>query len=164
MYVEETTSVGTFPAIQSGFAIANLSATAVTVNLDLTRLDGSAAGSTTVRIPGNGQIAKMLHDVFPNIAFPIQGVLRISGGGTGGLSAVGLRLRYNERGDVLTTTTPPTNENTAPTNTELFFPHLVDGDGWTTQFILFSGGAGQTSNGLLRFIKQDGSAFGLSLR
>jgi hypothetical protein len=163
MYVEETMAVGAFPAIQSGFAIANLAEAAVTVRLDLTSLDGSAAGSTTIRIPGNGQIAKMLHDVFPNVALPIQGVLRVTGGSAEGMSAAGLRLRYNERGDVLTTTTPPTNEDSPTSSTELFFPQLVDGGGWTTQFILF-GGQGEASSGEIRFNKNDGSAFNVVLQ
>src|SRR5262249_21701984 len=102
----------------------------------------------------------MLDDVFPNVALPIQGVLRVSGGSTEGMSALGLRLRYNERGDVLTTTTPPTNEGSPTSSTELFFPQLVDGGGWTTQFILFGG---QALSGEVRFIKNDGSAFNVML-
>jgi hypothetical protein len=43
------------------------------------------------------------------------------------------------------------------------FPHLVSGAGYTTQFILFSGSAGQSGSGNLRMVKQDGSAFPLSV-
>src|SRR5262249_539876 len=109
------------------------------------------------------QIARLLHEVFPNIVFPIRGILRISGGGADGISAVGLRLRYNERGDVLTTSTPPTSEDNPQSSAQLFFPHFVTGDGWTTQFILFGESGGGASSGELPFTKQDGSAFSLTL-
>jgi hypothetical protein len=56
---------------------------------------------------------------------------------------------------------------------ELLFPLLVDGGGYTTQFILFSGAAGQISlprfhcrvglHIVLRVVKQNGSPFPLSV-
>jgi len=48
--------------------------------------------------------------------------------------------------------------------TELLFPHLVNGGGYTTQFILFSGAAKQSSSGDLRLLKQDGSPFDLTVK
>ena len=77
---------------------------------------------------------------------------------------MGLRGRYNERlpnADFLITTLPVINESGAPTAAELLFPHLVNGGGYTTQFILFSGTAGQASSGNLKFLKQDGAALEL---
>jgi hypothetical protein len=50
-----------------------------------------------------------------------------------------------------------------PASGDLLFPHLVNGGGYTTQFILFSGSAGQASSGNLHFFKQDGSAFNLTV-
>ncbi len=80
------------------------------------------------------------------------------------ISVVGLRIRYNERpGEFLMTTTPPTDENTATTNAEFDFPHILNGGGYTTQFVLFSGAAGQTSAGNLNFYTQGGGAFNLNL-
>jgi hypothetical protein len=161
MYAE-TTAAGGIGAIQTGFAITNAGSAPAPVSLELTRLDGSSVGlSATVTVPGNGQIARFLHEVFPTLALPFKGILRISGGGAAGLSVVGLRGRYNERGDFLITTTPPSNEGVAASGVELLFPHLVNGGGYTTQFILFSGTAGQASVGNLRFFKQDGTALNL---
>lgn len=163
MYAEET-ATGGIGAIQTGLAIANLDSSAATVNLELTDLTGASTGQVgTVTVPGNGQVAKFLHELFPGLSFPFKGVLRITGGGAAGLSVVGLRGRYNERGDFLITTTPPTNEATAASAAELLFPHLVNGGGYTTQFILFSGTAGQASNGNLKFFKQDGTALNLTV-
>lgn len=164
MYVETTGRGASIGTIQSGVAIANTASTAATVTLELTGLDGaSAASPVPVTVPGNGQVARFVHELFPTLALPFKGVLRISGGATSGMSITGLRARYNERGDFLITTTPPSNEGSAPASAELLFPHLVNGSGWTTQFILFSGSAGQASNGNLRFFKQDGTAFNLNL-
>ena len=132
-------------------------------------LDGASAGPpASVQSGGNGQIAKFAHELF-NMPFPFKGIIRISGGTSAGLAVVGLRLRYNERGDFLMTTTPPSKEGSTPTSAELLFPHFVNGavsslgPGYTTQFILFSGSAGQTSNGNLRFFKNDGSALNLNV-
>ena len=115
----------------------------------------------TLQLPGNGQIPKFVHELF-TLTFPFRGILRITGGGGSGLSVVGLRGRYNERGDFLITTTPPSNEGASASAAELLFPHIVNGGGYTTQFVLFSGTTGQTSAGTLRFLRQDGSAFNLT--
>ena len=47
---------------------------------------------------------------------------------------------------------------------ELLFSHIVDGEGWTTQFILFSGVAGQSSSGTLRFFSDNGTPLDLTLQ
>ena len=167
MYAE-TKAAGSDPGtIQTGIAIANLDAAATTVNLELMTLDGASAGPpVSVNLPGNGQIAKFAHELF-NMTFPFKGIIRISGGTSAGLAVVGLRLRYNERGDFLMTTTPPSNEGSVPGSAELLFPIFINGSvgslAYTTQFILFSGSAGQTSSGDLRFFKNDGSALNLNV-
>jgi len=54
-----------------------------------------------------------------------------------GKRVVALQVRFNnERGDVLVTTPPPAIEISQPSDAELLFPHLVNGGGYTTQFIL----------------------------
>jgi hypothetical protein len=161
MYAEET-AAGGIGAIQTGLAIANLTSSEAAVTLELSHLDGSSTGQTaSVAVPGNGQTARFLHELFPGLAFPFSGILRISSGSA--LSVVGLRGRYNERGDFLITTTPPSNEAAIASGAESLFPHLVNGGGYTTQFILFSGAAGQTSSGNLKFYRQDGTALDLTL-
>jgi hypothetical protein len=65
------------------------------------------------------------------------------------LAVAGLRGRYNEREDFLITTTPPSNENATTSTVPMFFSHIVDGGGYTTQFLLFSGIANQSADGNL---------------
>jgi hypothetical protein len=109
-------------------------------------------GSTT--IPGNGQVAMFLTEIagFGNLPRPFQGILRIQ---AAAISVVGLRGRYNQRGDFLITTTSPVDEASAPGSDELFFAHLAAGAGYSTQFILFSGNGASTS-GSIQFFDQSG--------
>jgi hypothetical protein len=166
VYVEASGnfSAGEAGSVQTGFAIANSSTSPVTVNFELTTLDGAAtglAGSTT--IGGKGHVSMFLDQVegLRNLPLPFRGLLRISGPG---ISVVGLRGRYNERRDFLVTTTSPVDEASATTTSELNFPHLADGGGYTTQFILFSGTAGQSSAGTVRFYDLSGNLLPLPRR
>ncbi len=156
-------------SIQTGIAIANSSPGAATVTLELTRLDGSSTGLTAnTTVPGNGQRALFMNQIsgfssLGNPATPFQGVLRISSG-SAAIAVVGLRSRYNERGDFLITTTAPVDESSSPPTTELLFPHLADSGGYTTQFVLFSGSACQSSAGALRLWSQNGQPLTLPLK
>ena len=93
---------------------------------------------------------------FASLPASFKGVLRAITPSAGGIAMIGLRGRYNERGDFLITTTSPVLESSNPPAGEIFFPHFVDSGGYTTQFILFSGSAGQSSSGTLRFFSQAG--------
>jgi len=95
-------------------------------------------------------------------AIGIQGVLRITAPVP--VAVVGIRGRYNEVSDFLMTTVSPSDETSAPATTGLYMPHFADGGGYSTQFILYSGSANQSSSGTLQFFSQSGQAFGLSLR
>jgi hypothetical protein len=163
MYAESSGAPGSTGSIQTGVAIANASSTSVTVNLELSRLDGtSAATAATLTIPGSGQVAKFLNELFPGPPASVQGVLRVTSQ-SAALSVVGLRSRYNERNDFLITTTPPSLESPPTTEIPTLFPHIVNGGGYTTQFILYSGRASQTGTGVIRLFQQDGSSFNLPL-
>ena len=162
MYVESSGTDGRPGNIQSGIAVANGGAASVTATFELFNTNGTAAGFTTTKvIPAGGQTASFLAQLFNNLPQPFSGVLRISAPTS--ISVVGLRGRYNERSEFLITTTPPALESATASAAELLFPHLVNGGGYTTQFILFSGAAGQSSGGTIRFFKTDGTVLGLLL-
>lgn len=153
-------------SMQTGVAVANSSAAAAVVNFELTTLAGTSLGLTgSFEVPANSQVARFLHEIpgFTALPNPFQGVVRMSTTATG-VSMIGLRARYNENKDFLMTTTQPTIESAPPATGELFFPHIADGDGYTTQFILFNGSADQASSGSVRLIGQRGDALGLSVR
>ena len=160
-YVEASGTPGQAGSIRSGLAITNAAVASNTVTLEVTHLDGSLAVSpTTLALPPSGQIARFIDEIF---ALPdnFSGVLRVTS--TGEVSIIGLRLRVNERGEIKITTTPPANETAASTTEETFFPHIVDSGGWSTQFILFSGTAGQAASGTLSFIDASGQPLDLPI-
>jgi len=165
LYAEASGTAGQAGSIQSGLAVANASASAANVTLELTRLDGSSTGLTgTLSIPPNGQASSFLSEIqgLSGLQTPFQGVLRVSSSAS--ISVVGLRGRYNERSDFLITTTPPINEAAASVSTALFFPHLADSGGYATQFVIFSGLPGLSSSGTLQLFSQSGQALGIALR
>ena len=157
VYVEASDS------IQSGIAIANTSATSASVRIDLMDLNGVSLGGTTITLAGNAQLSRFLTELpgFQSLSLPIRGLMRITS--TSPIAVVGLRGRTNERGDLVTTTTPPVPESNASAP-ELFFPHFADADGYTTQFILFGNGASRSLSGTMRFFSQSGQPLGLQLR
>jgi hypothetical protein len=103
------------------------------------RLDGSSTGLTgNLSIVANGQTALFLSDIpgFAWLQTPFQGMLHLSSSSS--ISVIDLRGRYNERNDVLITTTPSINEAAAPSSSPVFFPYIADSGGYTTQFTLFN--------------------------
>ena len=162
-------SAGDFPrgvagSMRTGLAIANPSATATTVVVEVQNLDGSTGLIGTIRVPGNGQAALFMNEIpgLESLLTPFSGVLRLTTPLP--VAIVGLRGRYNERNDLLITTTPPSNENTPAPATGLFFPHLADAGGYVTQFNLFSRRSGQPAAGTIRFFSQSGGPLSLVIR
>ncbi len=152
LYAEAGSSVQTGIALSAGSAGA-------TVNLSVTTPDGASTPyAGTITVPPNGHVSSFLNQIsgFANLPASFRGVLRLSG--TNSFAVVGIRGRYNERGDFLITTTAPVLEQRAPAAGESLFPHLAAGGGYSTQVVLFSGAAGQTSAGNLRLFSQSGTA------
>jgi hypothetical protein len=154
---------GSYPGqLQTGIAIANPSTTsAATVTLELSELSGASAGKTsTLTIPPSGHISGFMTQFpgFESIEWPFHGVVRISTTSPTGVTVVGIRGRYNSRQDFLVTTSTPSDESVAASSSEAIFADLVDGGGYSTEFILFSGSAGQSSSGTLRFFTQSGAS------
>ena len=170
VYVEARGTPGQPHSVRSGIALANTSDTAIGVYLVLTALDGTLAGpATSLIIPSSGQVVRFVDELFPALTPPFSGILRIISvrptpfhSPVPNIAAVGLRMRINQRNDVLITTTPAADEVSAPDTSNVFFPHFADSGGWTTQFILFSA-TGQASSGWLRFTGQDGQPLDLPL-
>jgi hypothetical protein len=158
VYVEGSDS------IQSGIALTNTSASTAAVRLELIDLSGASVAATTLTLAANGQVSSLLNEVpgFQNLKLPFRGLMRITSASS--IAAIGLRTRYNERGDLVITTTPPVSENSSTPATELFFPHFADAGGYTTQFILFSGGAGRSSSGNIRFVSPTGQPLDVKVR
>ena len=160
VYVETSGTPEQIGSIRSGLAITNTASTSNTVTLEVTNLDGSlTVAPVTITIPPSGQVATFLDQVF-SLPGNFFGVLRVTA--TADIAIVGLRLRVNENNEIKMTTTPPSNEASASITADTFFPHIVDSDGWSTQFVVFSGTAGQSSSGTLSFIDASGQPLDLT--
>lgn len=157
-------NTGQIGSLQTGIAVVNPSATPATVTFELANLSGTSTGLIgRATIPAQAQVALFTNQISGlESALGMQGVLRITSPTP--LSVLGLRGRYNERGDFLMTTVQPSDETSPAATTNLYMPHFVDAGGYTTQFILFSGSSNQSSSGTLRFFSQTGQPLGISLR
>jgi hypothetical protein len=161
-YVEFAGTPGAIGSVLPGLALASTTGQSAAVELELTRFDGTSTGlKTSVAIPATGQVAKFLNELFPTLTGPFQGMLRATSSST--FTMIGLRARYNERGDFLITTVPPVDETQPATSTESIFPHFADSGGYTTQFILYGAG-GQPSAGSLRSVTPGGQLLNLQFR
>lgn len=158
---------GDFPeigSIQSGFAISNTSSATVNITLELDQLDGTPTGVTgAMSLPQGSQTALLLNQLpgFGSMPNPFQGMLRLKSSAS--VAIVGLRIRVNERGETLMTTTPATDESTPVPGVPLLFPHVVDSGGFTTQFLLYSSDS-VAPTGILELYDANGGPLGIFLQ
>jgi len=166
-------------SIRSGFAITNTSTAPVDVTVEVTTSDGMnlPLGGTgfvqgTIHIEAMSHVSMFLDELFPGptglaiLAWsPGAFFLRLSTTSKQpDISVVALRGRYNERGDFLITTTPAVAEGTVPDNSPLYLPHIVDGGGYTTQFVVFGATAQSVATSLsttTRYFTQTGTSMPL---
>ena len=165
-YVEYSGPSGTASSVQTGLSISNPSQSDIVVSLDLFDLNGQPFGSRgSLTVPASSQASFFLTEVsaFNNLAPGFEGVIRISTDSPQGISVIALRSRYNEREDFLIATMPVIPENTPASQGAVFFPQIVEGGGYTTKFVLFSGSDAQQSSTSMQFLSQSGTNLPLVL-
>jgi Fibronectin type III domain len=150
MYVETS---GDPEWVSSSVAIVNSSTDPNTLNLALTKLDGTPMRSTSITLPPNGQLAQFLVEIFPGLESGFKGLLRVSSSAPIGFT--GFRCMSNSSGEFLFASTPPQNEATSLPSTGLAFPLIAVGAGYDTQVVLF-GQSGQSGSGEMLFVSKDG--------
>ncbi len=165
VFVESTGDFdhGAAGSMRTGLAIANTSPQATTVVVEIKNLDGNTGLIGTLSIPGNGQQSLFLNQIpgIQTLLTPFRGMLKLTSFTP--ITIVGLRARYNERNDLLITTTPPGDEGVPPPASGLYFPHFADAGGYSTQFVLFSAQPGQRPSGTLQLVPQASGAVNLVL-
>jgi hypothetical protein len=136
VYVESFGEPDENGSVRTGVAISNSRATPVAVRLELFGLDGTPTGLyADAALPPMGQVTLFLDqvDAFRSSLPQFSGFVRISGAS---VAAVGLKRRYNQRGDLLLTTIPVLPESgLAGPSHPIFF---ASGAGYTTRFIVFA--------------------------
>jgi hypothetical protein len=151
-------------SLQTGLAIANSSSTPATLSLNLFEKNGLPTGTTsTLSVPARGQLGTFLREVpgWAELMNSFQGTVSVVSNVP--ITILGLRTRYNERGDFLITALPPINE-LAASMTEAAIPHFADGGGYSTEFVLFSGTSLQAGPGVLRFALPSGQPVHIPMR
>jgi len=134
-------------------AIVNPSSSEITVRLEGNDLRGFPTFNRgQLVIPAFGHVAVYAHEILPNLFG--ENVLRISTDSPNGIAVIALRARSNERLDFLFTATPASPEIADVSTGPIIFPLLVQGGGYTTEFILFN--PTQAATGSLRYFSQSG--------
>ncbi len=150
--------------IVTSFSISNPSDTPTNVTLTLIKMDGTPTGlSTTFTLAARGHISNYVHRLaaFSGIPNPFQGVMLLHATGPG-VVAFGMRGRLSENGSFVGTTTGPIKENPG-SGTTVIFPHVLDGGGYGTRFILLSDSSGAGTSGTLSFADENGEPLPLAL-
>ena len=163
VYVESSGTPEQIGSIRTGLAITNAADTANTVTLEVTDLDGTlAAPPATLTLPPSGQVARFIDEFFDSLPPNFSGVLRVTS--TADVAIVGLRLRYNRPGRAQDDDDPAIDRNRRVDHGGPILPAYRGLRGWSTQFILFSGTAGQASSGTLSFYRYRGGTLGSAHR
>jgi hypothetical protein len=161
MYAEASGTFTNFDlSATPALAITNSSAGVAVVNLSLIGFDGVPGPSGQLTLQPREHVSTYLRAVpgFENLPSPYTGVLRVTTSQEG-VTVAGFRARYNEVGHFLVTATDLKDlGNTNP----VIYPHLVDGGGYATQFILTTGAAGGAAAGTIRFFDSFGRALNLA--
>jgi hypothetical protein len=164
MYAELSS---TFPtealAAMPAIALANSAESSATVTLNLIGFDGIDTGlSAVITLPPKGHVGRFLYEIpgFENLPSPFKGILRATTSQPG-VTFAGFRTKYNELGRFMSTMTGPLKDlgNTNP----IVFPHLVDGGGYATQFIVINGSAGAGASGTIRYLDPSGRPLNVAI-
>jgi len=146
------------------FAVANPSASPISINIQLTTTTPSPLPmptltlTRTLTIPANGEILSYLEDTFGDQNGNVRngsyfGVIRITSASP--ISVVGF--------DELLGVTGPSGleavDESAPPVGNRVVPHLVSAGGYEPSVILFKGSDSQSASGNAQFFSQDGSPF-----
>ncbi|MBZ5536080.1 MAG: Ig domain-containing protein [Acidobacteriia bacterium] len=147
----------------TGLALAAPNSDPVSVVVSAFQSDGKTALGTSagpVPLSGKGHTAKFVGEMVSGLPSGFTGVLDITSASP--FVALTLRLLDNRRDTLLTTF--PIADYSQPAVAPLVFPHIVDGGGYLTQFILLD--TGVAANTTLSFFGDSGSplAVGKSVR
>jgi sugar lactone lactonase YvrE len=141
---------------QTGVAVSNPAATAATVTFTLMDRYGNVADTASRSVPANGHLALFVHEMFPDVADPFSGLLDIASATP--VAPVTLKVTYNSRQEFILTTLPVADLTAPATASQIVFPHLVLGAGWSTQLFLVNSDLTKAASGRVAFVDSQGRA------
>jgi hypothetical protein len=143
----------------TGLAIANVADTNNVISINAFQIDGSSTAGENKgprHLPAKGYDAAFADSFISGLPENFRGVLDILS--MTPFAALTLRSLVNERGDFLMTAFPTADAyRAAPV--PIVFPHIVDGGGYETQFLLLSATGGSITN--LTFYDEQGRSWGV---
>jgi IPT/TIG domain len=138
-------------AMKTGVGVVNTGGAAAAVRFQLLDLAGQpTAFAGSITLASNAHRSLFIDEIpgFRNLPASFRGMLVVSSNAR--ISVLGLRERYNERGDFLISTTPAVADNARATVNERAFPHIVSGGGYSTEFLLINRGVASEGTIMLR--------------
>jgi hypothetical protein len=139
----------------TGLAIANINDMAADIAIHAFETDGATPAGTSdgpLTLAAHGHDSNFAGQYIAGLPAGFTGVLDISS--TTPFAALTMRSLYNENNDYLMTAFPVADMNqTAPT--PIVFPHIADGGGYVTQFILL--GTGGASSATISYFDNNGT-------
>jgi sugar lactone lactonase YvrE len=143
----------------TGLAVVNPTSTHATITMTAFQSDGvTGIGSNhdPLQLSGQGHSAHFVNEFIAGLPAEFRGVLDIFSSTP--FAALTLRSLYNERNDFLLATFPVA-DMTKIAPSPIVFPHIADGGGYATEFILISpGGASSTT---LNYFSENGTPLAL---
>jgi len=123
----------------TGVAIGNPGNAPLSLSLQVFQMDGTTQAGVAngpITLDPYGHAASFVGQLISGLPSGFRGVLDITGESP--FAATTYRSLVNERGEILLTALPVADLNQPPPS-PILFPHIADGDGFSTQFILLNG-------------------------
>jgi hypothetical protein len=113
---------------QTGVAFANAGPQAADVTLTLMDRYGTVDSTTTLTLPAGQQLARFVHEFFPNVGDGFSGQMEIRSSIS--VVPVTLKLVANTRGELVLTTLPVADLTIPPVMTPVVLPQIATGSGF----------------------------------
>jgi hypothetical protein len=143
---------------QTAFALVNESDTPSEVRLRVFNADGSLVTSDIFTIAAGGHRAAFLEQLAPFLPAVFEGAVTIEASVP--VHVISLRALVNADGEFLMTSMPVIDQNEPPASVS-YFPQLVDGGNFTTEFLMLNP---NTSAARLQFFDTSGQPLSIKLQ
>ncbi len=151
-------------SLRTAVVVANPASTPASVTFEILSFSGVSTGrSGTLVIPANGQRAVFLNSIpgLETLAAPFKGILRATTTSPAGISAAAVRGQYDELGHFAVSAPGPLTD---PSLNFVVFPHIAEGQGYTTQFFILTNSTEQPVSGVLSFVGEGGQPLALTIQ
>lgn len=145
----------------TGVAIANPASQSAEVTFRLLDRYGALLDTATRTVAARNHVARFAHELFPGLSNSFTGLIEISSNQAA--AVIALRLTGNSRGEQVLTTLPVADLTRLTSATSMTFPHVVNGQGFSTRLLLINTAIGRTAAGQLSFYESSGAGMVTSL-